>query len=203
MSIEPDVPLSTREVSDVETLKALSDPLRLAILGILMDGAHETPKVRTVKEMAEELAEPPTKLYRHIKQLEARGLIVVAETRVVSGIVEYRYRAGQRSLHMDPRIFNPDDISTDDALAAWSALLDSYANDFAVALRAGKVSFEDDPEHPGRKALGTMISAKVSPADAADYRGRMAALVDDMMANKYDPDGVPVRVFVSFYTPSD
>jgi DNA-binding MarR family transcriptional regulator len=40
----------------------------------------------SVKELAEELGEPQTKLYRHVKQLEAAGLIRIAASRMVSGI---------------------------------------------------------------------------------------------------------------------
>jgi DNA-binding transcriptional ArsR family regulator len=37
----------------------------------------------SVKELAQHLGEPQTKLYRHVKQLEAAGLIEVAATRMV------------------------------------------------------------------------------------------------------------------------
>src|SRR5580692_12482661 len=95
MEEEPGV----REIDSVEGLRALADPVRLAILSALdtrvPDGALP---VMSVKELAQHLGEPQTKLYRHVKQLEAAGLIEVAATRVVSGIVEQRYRASQRDL---------------------------------------------------------------------------------------------------------
>ena len=53
-----------RDVADVETLKALADPLRLAILAALMQGPAAQPRVMSVKELATELGEPQTKLYR-------------------------------------------------------------------------------------------------------------------------------------------
>ncbi|HYS40718.1 MAG TPA: helix-turn-helix domain-containing protein, partial [Pseudonocardiaceae bacterium] len=97
-----EAPLPVRAVDDVETLKALSDPTRVAILRALMDGSPTRPAVMSVKELAERLGEPQTKLYRHVKQLADRGLIRVAETRIVSGIVEQRYQSGQVSLEFEP-----------------------------------------------------------------------------------------------------
>lgn len=45
-----------------------------------------------MKKLAKHLGEPQAKLYQHVKQLEAAGLIEVAATRMVSGILEQRYR---------------------------------------------------------------------------------------------------------------
>ena len=65
-------------VSDVATLRALADPLRLAILRLLRDGADREPRAWAVRELARALDEPQTKLYRHVRQLEEQGLIQVA-----------------------------------------------------------------------------------------------------------------------------
>ncbi|HEY2270221.1 MAG TPA: helix-turn-helix domain-containing protein, partial [Streptosporangiaceae bacterium] len=90
-------PLAVRTVDDVDVLKAMADPTRMAILAALMRTRRDLP-VRSVKELAAELGEPQTKLYRHVRQLEAAGLIRVASTRMVSGILEQRYQASQRDL---------------------------------------------------------------------------------------------------------
>src|SRR6476620_2466816 len=66
-----------RRVSDVDTIKAMADPTRLAILRTLMDGRGGPARVMSAKELAEELGEPQTKLYRHLKVLETAGLIEV------------------------------------------------------------------------------------------------------------------------------
>src|SRR5215475_8348684 len=93
-------PLAVRSVASVDMLRALADPTRLAILSALMERQDELP-VMSVKELAARLGEPQTKLYRHVRQLEAAGLIRVASTRLVSGIVEQRYQASQRDLMFD------------------------------------------------------------------------------------------------------
>ena len=74
-------------VTAASRLKAASDPLRIR-MGLLMIDAG-----RTVKELAQALDVPATRLYYHVRILEEHGLIEVVERRLVSGIEERRYRA--------------------------------------------------------------------------------------------------------------
>ena len=100
-------PPTTRTVATVDMLKAMADPTRIAILTVLMEHPSDLP-VMSVKEIAARLGEPQTKLYRHIKQLEAAGLIKVAATRMVSGILEQRYQAAQQR----PGVRSPDSCAS-------------------------------------------------------------------------------------------
>ncbi|HEX7994067.1 MAG TPA: helix-turn-helix domain-containing protein, partial [Streptosporangiaceae bacterium] len=71
-----------QQTSHVDVLKALADPLRLNILYALTRRRGPDLPARTAKELAAELGEPQTKLYRHIKHLEAAGLIRSVSSRV-------------------------------------------------------------------------------------------------------------------------
>ncbi|MCP4420888.1 MAG: helix-turn-helix transcriptional regulator, partial [Chloroflexi bacterium] len=62
-------------IRDLETLKAISHPLRIQLLKLI-----KQPK--TVKEIASSLEMPPTKLYYHINLLEKNGIIRVVETQI-------------------------------------------------------------------------------------------------------------------------
>lgn len=75
-------PDATASAGMVDTLKALSDPHRLRMLRVMASG-----ETRTVRRLAETLAVPHTRLYHHVKVLLERGLIEVADRRVVNGIV--------------------------------------------------------------------------------------------------------------------
>jgi DNA-binding transcriptional ArsR family regulator len=203
-SVVPPELLPTRIVRDVQTLKVLSDPVRLAILRVLMESPPTAPKVRSVKELAAELGEPQTKLYRHVKQLEASDLIHVAETRLVSGIVEHRYRAGQWSLDMDPKFFGPDVAATGEAATAFATIMDNYRNQLVADITAGRVLFgKDTPGASYRAAVSAMTSAKVPAARAAEFRDRLAALVHDVVESEHDEDGVRINFLASFYGPVD
>ena len=119
-------PLGTRVVSDATALKALSDPLRLRVFHLLMRHAHRS---WTVKEIAAEVDQPPTKLYHHIKLLEQADLIRDVETRVVSGIVEHRYQTAQRSLKFDDALFGSA-ATRDDSIAHTAALLTECRDEY-------------------------------------------------------------------------
>src|ERR1700722_16809595 len=115
-------PPAVRTVDDVDVLKAMADPTRLAIWAALMKARSNRP-VMSVKELAAELGEPQTKLYRHVRQLEAAGLIEVAATRMVSGILEQRYRARQRDLRLSAGLVRQH---ADEAEAAVRSAFDAF-----------------------------------------------------------------------------
>jgi DNA-binding transcriptional ArsR family regulator len=108
-------------VDSAEALKALADPLRLKLLHLMMGSLD---RAWSVKELAGELKQPVTKLYHHIKLLESAALITDVESRLVSGTVEHRYRASQRSLRMDDEMFTAPE-TRDDSIAQVAALVDT------------------------------------------------------------------------------
>ena len=128
-------PIPQRVIADVETLKALSDPIRLRILETMVQAADEE---WTVKRIAAALGVGPTKLYHHIGILEERELIRVAGTRVVSGIIETRYRIAQLSVRLDRSLLSGPG-PTDEASAAIDGMLetifDTAREDVTRALR--------------------------------------------------------------------
>ncbi|MEM5776478.1 MAG: helix-turn-helix domain-containing protein, partial [Anaerolineaceae bacterium] len=78
-------------ITDLETLKVISDPLRLKIFRKI-GSFNLAGELCTVKQVSDELGLPAARLYYHFKLMESHGLLEVAETHVVSGIVEKRYR---------------------------------------------------------------------------------------------------------------
>ncbi len=78
------------EINDLETLKILTDPTRLAIL----ESLHEP---RSVTEVADLLEVPRTRLYHHINLLEDHGLIRVASTRQKGALSEKLYEPAAAS----------------------------------------------------------------------------------------------------------
>lgn len=84
-SVDGRGPLDRKVIDDLATLRLLSDPLRLQLIERLGDGPS------TVKVLARAMAIKPNRLYYHVNLLAQHGLILVTETRVVSGIVERTY----------------------------------------------------------------------------------------------------------------
>ena len=93
-------------IEDPETIKILGDPLRIQILSQVSQ-LNTAGQLATAKVLAEAIGVPQTKLYYHLNLLEKHDLLRVAETGLVSGIVEKRYQVRARRLRADVHI-EPD-----------------------------------------------------------------------------------------------
>ena len=182
-----------REIDSVEELRALADPVRLAILSALdtrvPDGALP---VMSVKELAQRLGEPQTKLYRHVKQLEAAGLIEVAATRMVSGILEQRYRARQRDLRLSAALFQRH---ADESEAAVRSAFDAFLT--GLFDRARK---EDRPPDGPDKPVMLVFDGRVSPEAAERIRAGLEEVTREIA--RAEAGDIPVRVAIGFYRPA-
>jgi DNA-binding transcriptional ArsR family regulator len=162
-------------ITTVEQLKALADPTRMAILEqLMMSSGHALP-VMSVKELAEALREPQTKLYRHVKVLESAGLIRVAATRMVSGIAEQRYQACQRDLDFAAGLMRQH---VDEAEALLRAVFDQFRNGFLAARRAPSPPDDDNDDATSlRNSQLIFGSSRRTPAEIAAVRARLSETV--------------------------
>jgi hypothetical protein len=165
-------PLAERLIGDVETLRALSDPVRLRILEVMTAAPAET---FTVKRLATELATSQTKLYHHVNTLLERDLIRVASQRVVSGIIETSYRVAQLSLRLDRALLTADPSVMHDTLVT---IFDGARDDIERGLRAGLIT-TDDGAPPDRKLLLARGLGRLTPEQAEAFRTRLVALLDE------------------------
>jgi DNA-binding transcriptional ArsR family regulator len=190
--------LAVRAIDDVESLRAMADPTRLAILTTLMDPVDSELPVMSAKELAAHLGESQTKLYRHIRQLEAAGLIRVAATRMVSGILEQRYQARQRDLSLGGGFLREH---PDDSEGMLQALMANFRDGFFTAFRDVKRAPDAvPPEQAFRRPKMFAGSAKLSLAKAAELRSRMdefLAWLDDNLSE--EQDGIRVNLLVAYY----
>lgn len=177
----------------------MADPTRLAILAVLMERQDDLP-VMSVKELAARLGEPQTKLYRHMKQLEAAGLIRVAASRLVSGILEQRYQACQRDLAFDSGFLREH---ADETEAALQAVLDNFRDGFFAAIRDKRLAPDAAPEtEPYRRPTIFVAEPRVSPTRAAEIKARLQEFMtwlDDEVTQ--DPDGILIDVLIGYYAP--
>ncbi|MEU9130150.1 helix-turn-helix domain-containing protein [Kitasatospora sp. NPDC048540] len=187
-----------REVKDVQTLKALADPVRLAILNALY---KRDPGALSVKEIATELGDTPTKLYRHIKQLEQADLIMVAETRLVSGIVESRYRTAQRSLRLSPEVFASGSSERPEALAALLAAMDMIRSDFQNKYLSQELEPIFAPDGTPRYSKFSHFGMRIRPERLVRLRNQLGGILDELAqeGDCTDEDAVDVTLFTLLY----
>jgi DNA-binding transcriptional ArsR family regulator len=199
-------------IATADALRALSDPTRLRLLEVMVQ--RQDP-AWSVKELAAALGVPQTRLYHHVEQLLAHDLVRAVERRVVSGIIETRYRVTALNVQIDRRLFS----AGGDADAASAILHDTLVTVFdtareeiEAALRAGMVDttagaadgevVDDGDEDDGDvERLGILVArslSRLSPARAKELRARLNALVaefGDEEADDARPWGVVVAVY--------
>jgi DNA-binding transcriptional ArsR family regulator len=182
-----------RTVTDVDTIKALADPTRLSILRAL--SRDRVPK--SAKELAEDLGQPQTKLYRHLKVLQEAGLIEPAETRVVSGIVETKYRAMQGSVTID------SSKHPDETREVMGKLIDENLWDYRRRFLRHLETEESpgDTEETKKRSTLMFLSSSLPPEVADDFQRRLEALVKEFDLLPRDPDGIRVEGLVSWFRP--
>ncbi|MEU3076164.1 ArsR/SmtB family transcription factor [Streptomyces laurentii] len=213
MADDADARVIVREVDDVETLKALSDPLRLAILRAMMSDVQAAHRV---KDIARLLDQPPTRLYRHIKVLESAGLIKVAQTRMVSGIQESQYQVAQFALRLSRDLLAAPG-NAGDLADAFAATLNDFRDRLVRDVISGR--FQPEPEAGAEESgagagaadkpdpLGPMVVAldrRLSPERATEFRSRLTALMDEF--NRPDDEEnavVPVEFLLMFWAPKE
>jgi len=148
----------------------------------------------TAKELAEQLRTKQTALYHHLNLLEERGFIEVAETRVVSGIVEKRYRVTAVSFRVERSLLAGG--GSDAMGEVLDTLFDKARTEIMAGQRAGLVDLGAESHEQRRMALWS-THARLSPASARKVTRlveRLAAM-DDLE----DPNGTDYGLVVAFY----
>jgi DNA-binding transcriptional ArsR family regulator len=169
-------PAAELRVSDLDTLRVLADPLRLRILETF--GHHERQPL-TVKEMARSLGEPVTKLYYHVNLMEQHGLVLVASSRLVSGILEKRYLPAAERFEVDKGILAAGTLVAHEAMrSVVSSVFQAAQADIEDAVHAGRARL-DEAEDEGDGAEPVLLSKgldRLTHAEAVVFRQRLQAL---------------------------
>jgi predicted ArsR family transcriptional regulator len=172
-----------RVVEDVETLKAMADPARLAILELTMG---DYARVWTAKELATAIGMPPKKIYYHLGLLEQRGLLEIRATQVVNGIIEKHYGASQQSITFQHGSGMPPGPESASDMGEMAALLfDQVRDNVLDGLRSGRAVM-DRQAPDGRRAVVSYSTATMPPEKAGQFREALLALVAE-----FDATAVP------------
>ncbi|MFQ5983022.1 MAG: helix-turn-helix domain-containing protein [Woeseiaceae bacterium] len=90
---------NTHRIKDLQQVRLLADPLKLQLLQAFAESA------KTTKQVAAELGESVTKLYRHVDALHDSGLLEVVEEKQKRGTIERTFRAVARRFEVDHSLF--------------------------------------------------------------------------------------------------
>lgn len=175
--VMPELPLSL-EVNTPRQMKALADPVRHRILGIIQN------RPATAKQIADRLKMSPGTIGHHLHALEAAGLAKVVARRLVRGIVAKYYTR-------TARIFSynfPTDVTGDVPMAV--SFLVSARDELAEALADG------GPDLPVKTAFP---HARLTPERFAYYEQRLMELVDEFIAEPASEGGAVYSLSVAFF----
>jgi DNA-binding transcriptional ArsR family regulator len=187
-------PEDERVVTDLETLKIISDALRSRILDLLR------AEPLTVKQLAVMLDRPPKKLYYHVNLMEQHGLIRVVNTRLVSGIVEKTYRATAYLFLFNDEVFALAATAGKTGLPPGMALLfETTKNQLDQSVETGLIDLiEDAPTN--RRLLFSWNMTRMAPEQAEAFYARLAALVDEFGALGEEPANAHAPAYRLFCT---
>lgn len=167
-------------ITDLETLKVISAPLRVQILERI-GLASEVGQTTTVKQLSEDLDIPPTKLYYHINLLEKHGLIQIADTKVVSGIIEKYYQIAAKHIRADLDISKNATIDRDEGMAltlsSLRTMFDEAYTNVEKSLRH-RLQENDAEEQETTKMLTSQAMLQLSPEQAENFITEVNQLID-------------------------
>src|SRR6266852_1865012 len=179
-----DVPVTMPElpaklvINTVQQFKAISDPLRSRILGIIQN------QPATAKQIADRLGITPGAIGHHLHVLEEAGLAKIVARRLVRGIVANYYTR-------TARIFSynfPKDVTGN--RAASLEIMNTAYDEKAEA----DATIRDDPYRSD-----SFAHIRLSPERARYYSERLDALVDDVLHETPDPDGKVYGIFLAMF----
>ncbi len=183
-------------VSDLETLRAIADPLRVQIMELL-DG-----KTLTVKQVAEKLGLAPSKLYYHFGALEKLGMIEVAETRMVANMLEKTYKSVADILDVDPALFQFSKEGDNEPINIMLAsTIDATREDLLRSMQARQFQLEQGADETPRHIIINRVVSSVSEKRIAEFQDRLFNLIQEFEAEDASskPKDQPYALTVAFY----
>jgi len=189
-------------IKDLETLRAVSDPLRIQIVELL------TNQNLTVKQVAEKLGLASSKLYYHFGALEKLGMIEVAETRMVSNMVEKVYQSNADQLDVDPSLLRFSKEGDNESFGILiSSTIDATREDIIRSLQARQFQLDQGATEQSRRFIINRVVSRISEERVAEFQKRLVQLIQEFESederasrkSNLQPYALTVALYPSFY----
>lgn len=191
-------------VSDLETLRALADPLRVQILELMDE------QTLTIKQVAEKLGLSPSKLYYHFSALEKLGLLEVSKTRMVANMLEKTYKSVAETLDVDPSLFKFSKEGDNEPInILLSSTIDATREDLLRSLQARQFQLGQGAKEKTRRMIVNRVMSHVSEKRIEEFQERLVKLLKEFEAadkNSKSADqlyALSVAFYPSFYFDKD
>jgi predicted transcriptional regulator len=182
-------------VNDLETLKVLTDPLRIQILELL------DPAPQTVKYVAESLGLASSRLYYHFNLLESTGLIAVAWTKTINNMIEKYYWVTAEDIEINKDIMNfSSEVGAEDISRLVSATLDATRDDFVRSLQARRFNLDHGAKPNPKQVIAYRLKKRIKDKDFQAYQQKMKDLIEEFQElPEKDPSDQDANVFTVAY----
>jgi len=189
-------PADTFWLETSEHFDVLSDSTRLEILELLI-------KPRSVRDLAEQMGVPRTRLYHHMNLLEEAGMIRVVDTRPSGAQTEKLYQVTAYSFQPSQEYLQTAD-PREKAHAVLTSIFAATEADFVRSVAEGTASLDD--RSPRRKMQIRRGLLLLDESQLHDFIAELEAIYE-----KYDfdhealddlPDDIQVIATVSLVYPS-
>ncbi len=177
-------------ISDLETLKVLSDPFRVRIL------EQMAQRPVPIKQVADNLGVSPNKLYYHVKMMEEHGLITVVEQKIISGIIENWYQVSACHYRIDNALFLLSPDTKGEHLGQLvDNILQSTREDVMRGIRSNLITYEKEGDDSHRMILSRMAGCMAHTQHAL-FREKLLALIDEFMGEEDACEGDDSQAYI-------
>ena len=173
--------METFVVTTLEQARLLADEFKLRVLMAFAD------QPATVKQVADELGEKQTRLYRHVDALLEAGLLNVVEEKQKRGTVERTLQAVASRFEAEPSLFQGE--SDDDSHAPIRAQFQVAADAFLKSLSA------DGGSQSRVEPVCLRILNRVSPERLEELHRLLMEWVERASSEESDTDDIDQRQF--------
>jgi DNA-binding transcriptional ArsR family regulator len=171
-------------IEDIDTMRQLANPFRLRLL-------HAFRQPQSVRDVADSMGLPVTRLYYHVKILEDAGAIIIVETRKKGPQLEKIYRIAAHGIRPGPSILQGGVDPVAFAEVAASLVLDSARAELITSLA----------NHAAKGFDPTTINGALGRTLVRLPRERAVEIIDELQAYTVtlkDEDSDPTDALYGF-----
>ncbi len=159
-------------IEDLFTLEVLNSPIRLRIL-------HNLKTPGSVREVAEALEVPVTRLYYHVNLLEEIGALEIVETRKVGAMIQRIYRTAARTFKAGPNILDNIDDKQKFAEVGAATVVDGARMDAEATILDQLTRLDTGEEVEVMGSMGRTV-VQLSPDQVREFSKRLEDLIGEI-----------------------
>lgn len=167
-------------IEDLHSLEVLNSPVRLRIL-------HNLREPGSVRDVAQALDVPVTRLYYHFNLLEEIGAIEVVETRKIGAMLQRIYRTAAKNFMAGPNIIDNIDDKRKFAEIGAATVVDGARMDAEEAVHDQLVKLEAGEEVEVLGSMGRTV-VQLQPDQVREFSKRLEELLVEIH-DADDPEG--------------